>query len=1145
MTESPQILDVGSVGPVLTPPLKTLSFVQHNCLGSWNVFLSLFNSLKLAPVPPAVVLLQDPPFSRNLLPHFAGFKVFAPPLVNGIVPKVACYVNIAFLNTYPVLPVFYQAPDVMALDIFTASGLFSSSYTQLRVVNAYSTSGPSFSFRTVSPESLFMDLPFPCLVMGDLNLHHSLPDHLRNISRNEYCTAAPYFKHTCDLSFTLLNTPGVYTRFPFDCDSRSSVLDLSFANSYLAPYVVSWSPDLPSTGSDHVPITLLLASPLLKPPPPSPDWERSDWTNITPALHSLSFPLPPPLPTAQSLAKWFDRHMSSLTAVLLNNTPLKRPSLHSKPWWSPTLTHLRQSYHCLNRSHRRSPTTSSSGDYKAAKNRYFKAIKKATADHWNAFLARVDSSSVWTAKRLAYGRPPDRFPSFEGNPTPEQINASLLQHFFPVKDPSPTPSILRPFRDVQPLTSREIGLALSKSSNTSTHGPDQIPYGVWKKVNAINSHLLPALLGPLLQYGFHPPSLKRANGIVLSKPGKPDYSSPASFRVIVLLETVSKILERIVATRLAPLARSAGLIDRNQCGSLAGLSTFDACGALTHEIRTLQRPRLKASTLFLDIKGGFDNISSSVLTSLLRSKGIPYYLVSWVRSLLSNRMCRLIFQGSPFVFAPVEVGTPQGSPVSPLLFVIYVSVLHVSIPSGIMFSYVDDFTITVGSASYRRNCQIFQHYYSSLKGKAAQIGISFSVPKTELSHWRTPGDWNPVSLAPVSLDGHLFHPVKSVRWLGYWFTPALETSVHFSKRLALAQGAFSIVRQLSPPGKGLPSYMNRKLATGLILPILLYGADLLVPNAAMLKKLKVFWNRVLRWVTNCFYSTPTPILSCEACIPSLSSILSHKRRMAALRLACSPPSINPASARLPDSFPTASHSRAADSLGPLLAGLRGSYIPLPWNQERKKTITRTYLPLNALCHLLLPIVTQVFTFPIAQPHLLPASETPPGSPRLGHSYSAVKFRARAYLLRDWETSDPPPSYYCYPLTTIPHPFMGLDRFTSGRIHQMRAGKSYLAAHPNWGNEAPDTSCPRCGQEEETLEHVILNCPALAAPRRRYLPNINSGCPASSLWVSKDHILRLARYINTTGIAFPPSMPPRWDSTPPPGSPDAPALEACA
>ena len=253
-------------------------------------------------------------------------------------------------------------------------------------------------------------------------------------------------------------------------------------------------------------------------------------------------------------------------------------------------------------------------------------------------------------------------------------------------------------------------------------------------------HLIHDLLAPLVAHGFHPPARKMADGIVLDKPGKSSYDSPSSCRVIVLLQTFSKILERIMNSQLSCVARVAGLLNPHQCGWLAGLSVSDATNTLTHEVRTLQMAGRKVSTLFLDIKGGLDNVDPSTLCSMLKSPGVNPYLVSWTRSFLTGRSCRLLFQGSPKVFAPVSVGTPQGSPVSPLLFVIYVSRLHCEIPWGLTLSYVDDFGLTVSSMSHRRNIQFLQRQYSVLKAKGARLGVSFSIPKTELIHWRTKRD---------------------------------------------------------------------------------------------------------------------------------------------------------------------------------------------------------------------------------------------------------------------------------------------------------------------------------------------------------------------------------------------------------------------
>lgn len=291
-------------------------------------------------------------------------------------------------------------------------------------------------------------------------------------------------------------------------------------------------------------------------------------------------------------------------------------------------------------------------------------------------------------------------------------------------------------------------------------------------MNRHNPDILHSLLAPIVAFSYHPPTLKYPNGVVLDKPGKPFYDSPASFRIIVLLKTVSKIVQRIMTVRLMTIAASSGLLRPNQCGSRPGLSASDVVATLTHEVRTLQCPRWKVSTLCLDIKAGFNNVNASKLRARLLKHNTSSYLVDWVSSVLTERTCTLVFQGSPNTPAPVSVGTPQGSPMSALLFLIYIAPVYVNVPKGLMVSYVDDLSITVASGSHRTNIRCLQGIFRTLGHKGRSLDVEFSIAKTELIHWRMPSQrLSPPSRAPIALGGLVFHPAPVVRSLGFGLTP--------------------------------------------------------------------------------------------------------------------------------------------------------------------------------------------------------------------------------------------------------------------------------------------------------------------------------------------------------------------------------------
>jgi len=130
----------------------------------------------------------------------------------------------------------------------------------------------------------------------------------------------------------------------------------------------------------------------------------------------------------------------------------------------------------------------------------------------------------------------------------------------------------------------------------------------------------------------------------------------------------------------------------------------------------------------------------------------------------------------------------------------------------------------VASPSYRTNVLLLQKSYSVLKRKASAIKISFSVPKTELIHWKAPRSNEPPWSLPVQLEDQLFYPQCDLKWLGFIFTPAFNPRSHFSRSYNLANAALATIRRLAPPGMGLPPYLCLSLAFSLLAPILLYRA---------------------------------------------------------------------------------------------------------------------------------------------------------------------------------------------------------------------------------------------------------------------------------------------------------------------------------
>ncbi len=324
----------------------------------------------------------------------------------------------------------------------------------------------------------------------------------------------------------------------------------------------------------------------------------------------------------------------------------------------------------------------------------------------------------------------------------------------------------------------------------------------------------------LFSLGYHPRPWREAVGIILKKQNKEDYSNPKSYRVISLLNCLGKVLERVFATRLSYLANTSPILDDSQIGGRKQRSSIDAALLLTNYIEEGRaKGRKVTSTVFLDVRGAFDYVNKERLLAIIASIGLPPNLYRWVSYFLSDRKIQLFFNNFLSENTPISVGVPQGSPISPILFLLLASKLKQK--HAFQISYIDDFSLSISSTSAKKNLAILSKAIRDLFIEASKIGVTFDSSKTELIHFSTSRN---LPLDPISIGSITFTPKERVKWLGLIFDRKLTFKPHVEYRLNLARAAFYKFRRLGSTYKGLSFSNLRTLYTACISSLADYRA---------------------------------------------------------------------------------------------------------------------------------------------------------------------------------------------------------------------------------------------------------------------------------------------------------------------------------
>ena len=265
--------------------------------------------------------------------------------------------------------------------------------------------------------------------------------------------------------------------------------------------------------------------------------------------------------------------------------------------------------------------------------------------------------------------------------------------------------------------------------------------------------------------------------------------------------------------------------------------------------------------VFFDLKSAFDTVDHLVLFQVLAEKGIGGNMLTWIIRYLTDRKIQVIMEDKYSSTHTINTGLPQGSILSPLLFILLLStmpnvtpVLSKELADDIAFSVTAD-TIELAYIEMQEAIDRFSAWC-----KTTKLIINVQKTKAMCFSTKTPRNWT------LSLDGENIEQVQEYKYLGMTLgAPSLTWSKHIEKLINKTLKALNLLRALAGTKWGADRTCLLKIFEALIRSKIAYGCPAFISASdTTLRKLEIIQNTALRIALGLWRSTRISHLQVEA-----------------------------------------------------------------------------------------------------------------------------------------------------------------------------------------------------------------------------------------------------------------------------------------
>lgn len=704
----------------------------------------------------------------------------------------------------------------------------------------------------------------PFLIGGDFNAHNQAWGCLENDIPGRILL------ESLDSNNIIYLNKGQFTRIN-PSGGNNSAVDITLTSPCFQPYI-EWNTMNDSFGSDHIPIIMSCnISPTFIQFSEHKKWntKNANWDNFyLECINSFSNANYPS----------YNEFISALNIILENCIPThtQKKTLKKKIgkfWWNETCSEIVKNRKKIFAQYKNNPSLDNLIQLKRANAISKKVLKEEKKKNWFNYCTSINkntpSAEIWQKINRFKNRKTSNY-------TPIMQEDEWIEDFH--KNLTPSYAANRTLRSdqipenslglIQPFDMEELKKVLKNKNNTAP-GKDNIQYSMLSNLPMCALQCLLQIYNNIFN-GSHPipDEWKEYIIVPLLKPNKPK-NVASSYRPIALASCLLKTYERMIKNRLEFWMEKNYKFPSTQKGFRRDCSTQEVIAELIVDVQQAFSEDESTSALFLDVQGAYDNVNFDTLVLKMTAIGLHPDLIKNIYELYNARL--LFIRTNDGISDPrvARVGLPQGSILSPLLYVMYTYDLQsLSNMDLKILQFADDVCFYSKDKLLHNSIQKVKSAFKNINKWFFDNGLTISTGKSNLCIFTRKRTEIPNS---IEIANNLHIPCKSsIKYLGILLDKKLLWKDHIQYVLKRVENSINIIRAFSHHNWGADPNASLMFYKAYVRSILDYGS-IFYGSAAVthLKKIETVKNRCLRLCIGFLKSTPIPVIEAETLEPPL------------------------------------------------------------------------------------------------------------------------------------------------------------------------------------------------------------------------------------------------------------------------------------